>query len=119
LLCTSGCLSAHPSVSRFSCPVCIFWTGYRKLKLLGRNVNHNETMCREQFWPSLGQGHTQSFCFNIRNFVRSVSFEPIERIKTFWQEYYLYWGGVQNISFDFLQSILAPPQAFIDLYRLI
>jgi hypothetical protein len=24
LLCTSGCLSAHPSVSRFSCPVCIF-----------------------------------------------------------------------------------------------
>jgi hypothetical protein len=31
-----------------------------KLKLLGRNVNHDKTMCRVQVWPFLGQGQTKT-----------------------------------------------------------
>jgi hypothetical protein len=29
---------------QFLCPVCIFWTDRKKLKVLGRNVDHNEKM---------------------------------------------------------------------------
>jgi hypothetical protein len=51
-----------------SCPLCIFWTDRRKLKLLGRNVNHNKAKNRVQVWPfwTQDQSHTKSICVNFK-----------------------------------------------------
>jgi hypothetical protein len=42
------CKCSNKMYSNLQTQVCIYLTGGRKIKLLGRNVHHNETMCRAQ-----------------------------------------------------------------------
>lgn len=60
MLCTW--LSVHLSVINCN-GRSFFWDGGRKLRLLSKNINYNQTVVRAQVWPSSGQGqcHTYSF----------------------------------------------------------
>jgi hypothetical protein len=86
-------LSVRPSAClQFSYPVCIFSTDGRKLKLLGRNVRHNGTICRAERRFDLSQVNANITLCHFVSISKlcdiSVSFEPIERNLNLRQKYY-------------------------------